>query len=534
MPERVRLLATYGAARLARMLIGVFERLRSAGRPLELRAGEGVKLAERLAELQDIADRDALPDRGSLGGPRARRARPRAPVPAAARGEPPRSHPSCACTVSAPSGSPRTARRSRRSRAPRWTRSRPATGVSSRTLLVGFDRAYAEAKSRESALDFEDLQLVARDLLRAPRGRSRADELAVPVDHGGRVPGHEPAPVRARRPARRRRALLRRRRVPVDLPLPPRGRGGLPRAAGGERSASSRSRSNYRSRPEVLGVVNHLFGTEFGTDFEPLVAAGRFPEPLFGPGVELLVTDKSTYREGQTHWRIAEARHVARRVRELVDAGEATPGEIVLLFTAGTDAERYEEALREEGLPTHRAAGRGYFGQQQVVDLVSYLRLLHNRYDDEALVTVLASPFVGRLERRARPAAARGGPRGRSSPASSASCRPSSARRDRRLFDAFRQRYDRLVKRLRAPRARAPLRGDHRRARLRPRRARPLGRAPPLCEPAEARAARALLRGPARARTSRASSASSATRRRRAPRRSRPSPRRRAQTRCGC
>ena len=33
-------------------------------------------------------------------------------------------------------------------------------------LLVGFDRAYAEAKVRESALDFEDLQLVARDLLR--------------------------------------------------------------------------------------------------------------------------------------------------------------------------------------------------------------------------------------------------------------------------------------------------------------------------------------------------------------------------------
>ena len=44
-------------------------------------------------------------------------------------------------------------------------------------------------------------------------------------------------------------------------------------------------------------------------------------------------------------------------MKELVDAGEATPGEIVLLFAAGTDAERYEEALREEGLPTYRAAG---------------------------------------------------------------------------------------------------------------------------------------------------------------------------------
>ncbi len=82
-------------------------------------------------------------------------------------------------------------------------------------------------------------------------------------------------------------------------------------------------------------------------------------------------------------------------MRELVDTGAATPGEIVLLFAAGTDAERYEAALREPSLPTYRATGRGYFGQQQVVDLLAYLRLLHNRYDDEALVTVLASPFVG-------------------------------------------------------------------------------------------------------------------------------------------
>src|SRR5262249_2791802 len=51
--------------------------------------------------------------------------------------------------------------------------------------------------------------------------------------------------------------------------------------------------------------------------------------------------------------------------------------------------------LRRTGLPTFRATGRGYFGQQQVVDLLAYLRLLHNRYDDEALVTVLASPLVG-------------------------------------------------------------------------------------------------------------------------------------------
>jgi ATP-dependent exoDNAse (exonuclease V) beta subunit len=204
---------------------------------------------------------------------------------------------------------------------------------------------------------------------------------------------------------------------------------------------------NYRSRPEVLAFVNEIFQDEFGDGYQPLAASGDFPDPVFGHPVELLVTEKATYSGSGTHWRRAEARHIARRVRALVDEGAATAGEIVLLFAAGTDAEWYEEELRRAGLPTYRATGRGYFGQQQVVDLLAYLQLLRNRYDDRALVSVLASPFVGVsndalvLIRRA------------------ASKRPlftgiekelpaELADEDARLVRAFLQRYERLVRRL--------------------------------------------------------------------------------------
>ncbi|HSS73095.1 MAG TPA: 3'-5' exonuclease, partial [Gaiellaceae bacterium] len=201
---------------------------------------------------------------------------------------------------------------------------------------------------------------------------------------------------------------------------------------------------NWRSRPEILEVVNHLFAATFGDEFQQLVAAGRFPDPASGPAVELLVTDKASYKDAPHSWRRGEAKAVARRVKELVESGEAEPGEIVVLFAAGTDAEQYEEELRAADLPTYRATGRGYFGQQQVRDLLGYLRLLHNRYDDEALVTVLASPFVGvsndalALLRRAAPrrplytGLEKGLPAG-------------LAERDRQLLQAFRQRYDRLT-----------------------------------------------------------------------------------------
>jgi ATP-dependent exoDNAse (exonuclease V) beta subunit len=201
---------------------------------------------------------------------------------------------------------------------------------------------------------------------------------------------------------------------------------------------------NYRSRPEVLAAVNHLFAEEFGEGYQTLAASGEFSDPVFGHPVELLVSDKRTYREAGANWREGEAQAIARRVADLVATGAAAPGEIVLLFAAGTDAERYESALRERGLPTYRATGRGYFGQQQVVDLLAYLRLLHNRYDDEALATVLASPFVGvsndalvHIRRHAgRRPLFKGIERSLPEPLSEA---------DERLVRAFRQRYERLA-----------------------------------------------------------------------------------------
>nr|MBA2740560.1 UvrD-helicase domain-containing protein [Actinomycetota bacterium] len=264
-------------------------------------------------------------------------------------------------------------------------------------LLERFAEEYAGAKRRESVVDFEDLQLAARDLLRDDEAVRDATQLRfrlVMVDefqdtnqlqcelidlvsHPDATEvftvGDEFQSIYGFRHADVEVFRQRREESPHLLTL----------------------QSNYRSRPQVLAAVNHLFAGAFGDDFQPLAASAEFADSVFGHPVELLVTDKTSYRDTGEHWRRGEARAIAKRVRELVDAGEALPGEIVVLFAAGTDAEIYEEELRRLDLPTYRATGRGYFGQQQVVDLLAYLRLLHNRYDDVALATVLASPFVG-------------------------------------------------------------------------------------------------------------------------------------------
>jgi ATP-dependent helicase/nuclease subunit A len=386
--ERLRLLATYGARGLRRMLTGVYETLRSAGRELKLELDEQAGVADRLAELHQTAQ--ALLAEGCTE------------KQAAAA--------NAALALQTTNPEQLLDLTTLKSRAPELEAARKQLEQAAfdelalrdkellQELLDLFAAEYAAAKGRESALDFEDLQLYARDLLRDDAQVREAEQLrfrSIMVDEfqdtnrlqceivdllrdGPGAPdtffvGDEFQSIYGFRHADVDVFRDRRERAAQNLPLA----------------------RNYRSRPEVLAAVNHLFQEEFGDGYQPLHASGDFTDPVFGHPVELLVTDKRSYASAPVAWRDGEAKAIARRVRELVDANVASPGEIVLLFAAGTDAERYESALRAQGLPTYRATGRGYFGQQQVVDLLSYLRLLHNRYDDEALVTVLASPFVG-------------------------------------------------------------------------------------------------------------------------------------------
>jgi len=441
--ERLALLSTYGVRGLRRMLTGVHETLRAAGRPLVLELGERLGLPARVEELHEAARALASDeDAGDTAGATALRALEvldERTLPERlldlgelkARGERAASY--------------EEARRGVEQAALDELAARDRDLL--QDLLERFGVAFRAAKDRESALDFEDLQLAARDLLRAdPAVRERESwrfrSIMVDEFQDTNRLQCEIVDLLAEGPEGKElffvgdefQSIYRFRHADVEVFRERRER------SGGVLALTQ----NYRSRPEVLAAVNHLFSSEFGEDFQPLEAAGRFPDPVFGAPVELLVTDKSTYAGTKTHWRRAEARHIAARVQQLVDSGEASAGEIVLLFAAGTDAEHYEEELRRAGLQTYRATGRGYFGQQQVVDLLAYLRLLHNRYDDEALVTVLASPFVGLsndallLIRRAAPRRPLFLPFERGLPADLSD-------EDRRFCRAFLQRFERLA-----------------------------------------------------------------------------------------
>ena len=266
-------------------------------------------------------------------------------------------------------------------------------------LLVAYAAEYARAKRDLSGLDFEDLELGARELLASDNAlrESYADRFtAIMVDELQDTNAVQLSLIESIAHDNlftvgdAQQSIYGFRHADVEL-----------FSARGRRLAQVGARltlaTNFRSRPEILDVINHGFRDVLGDEFIVL-RPGRAPEPHpSDPLTELLLVDKGADWELEgmaSPWRLAEARALARRVGELVAAGTA-PGEIVVLLRAMTDVRVYERSLEEHGLPTYVIGGRGYWDHPQIVDLVCYLRALDNPLDEEAVYGVLGSPLVG-------------------------------------------------------------------------------------------------------------------------------------------
>ncbi len=265
-------------------------------------------------------------------------------------------------------------------------------------LLRRYGAEYEALKRERSGVDFEDLELLTRDLLRrhdALRERLRTGFAHVMVDElqdTNRVQldlielvcrenlftvGDAQQSIYGFRHADVAlfEALTRRR---------------------GEAGALATLTVNFRSRPELIEALNRAFEDVLGDRFRPL-RAGRLTPPASEPVVEMILCDRDGGWEAEgtgPGWRFAEAAALAERVAELVRTGAASAGEIVVLTRAGTDLRTYERALEDRGVPTYLIGGRGYWSHPQVIDLVCYLRALANPLDEEALFTVLASPLA--------------------------------------------------------------------------------------------------------------------------------------------
>ncbi len=294
-----------------------------------------------------------------------------------------------------------------------------------RELLRGYTAHYAEAKERESAVDFDDLELLACRLLEdnpalGERYREQFEHVLVDefqdtnrlqirllrllADEDGRLftVGDEFQSIYG----------FRHADVTVFREL---------RDEAEQRGRVRALRKNFRSTPDILAALNAAFAPVWEEGFQPLEpgedeaeAADQLQLDLNGstpadgaPAVELIVVDQKSARWDEAGeepfgagladlapWRAAEMRLLADRIRRLIDDGRM-PDDIVVLLRAAVDMPLYERALRERGVETYVVGGRNYWTQQQVADLRAYLAVLANPLDEEALYSVLGSPLGG-------------------------------------------------------------------------------------------------------------------------------------------
>jgi len=275
-------------------------------------------------------------------------------------------------------------------------------------LLGRYATAYADVKRDRAGLDFDDLELFARDLLAAEPAlrRSYAERFdRVMVDEFQDCNPRQLALFRALDRddlfvvGDEQQSIYGFRHADVDVF---RARRATLAIAGRVATLAT----NFRSRGQILETINAAFAPRLGPDFVAL-REGREHVDAPAPLVELLLTDQAGWDgEGEdaidlgdlpqgAAWRHAEARLLAQRLRDLVDAGDAKAEEIVVLLRALGDLPVYERALEDQGLLTLSVGGRGYWGRQVVRDLCAWLAALANPRDETALYGVLASPLVG-------------------------------------------------------------------------------------------------------------------------------------------
>ena len=291
---------------------------------------------------------------------------------------------------------------------------------------------YATAKRAQSVLDFDDLLLHARNLLRdneSVRKRVAAGIRLLMVDEFQDTDPVQADVVRSLcgtaltrgklfMVGDRKQSIYRFRRAdPTVFAL-----------MSGELPASGRLplNVNFRSQPAILNFVNQLFAAAMD-GYEALVP---FQNEQYSPTptIEFLFAtfdaegadseahagvvsfdDDSRPNAGQL--RAREADWMARRIQSLlndptkrirtknVDSNgqpvlrRTEPGDIVILFRALSSVQDYEAALRRYDLDYYLVGGKAFFAQQEVFDLLNLCRYLDDCDDLVGLVGVLRSPF---------------------------------------------------------------------------------------------------------------------------------------------
>ena len=161
-------------------------------------------------------------------------------------------------------------------------------------------------------------------------------------------------------------------------------------------------RANFRSSRALLDAVNDVFEGVMVPPpdgaYQPAYVALE-PSPRTRPGgppVVLALPPDLPTAGSVSEAAAQEARLVAAYLlREVEHARRFRYGDVALLFRAMTSVVSYEDALRAAGIPFRTVGGRHYYDRSEVGWTIAALAAIEDPHDPVALVGALRSPFFG-------------------------------------------------------------------------------------------------------------------------------------------
>ena len=165
---------------------------------------------------------------------------------------------------------------------------------------------------------------------------------------------------------------------------------------------------NFRSRPSILKFVNFLFEqileNDPGISYQKLTSFRE--EESDDIELNLIAVKEFEEKLNSEDARQIEADYLAERVSKIIDNEEylidengqkrkVKPKDITYLFQALSDIELYENALLKKNISVNVVNGRGFYEQQEVIDIINLMKVIENNQRDLELTGLLRSPFCG-------------------------------------------------------------------------------------------------------------------------------------------
>lgn len=176
---------------------------------------------------------------------------------------------------------------------------------------------------------------------------------------------------------------------------------------------------NFRSRREVLDGINFIFKSIMSTklgeieyDESAYLYKGTDFEENFNSAVEINILDKSSEEEDiddelkNLETVELEAIAISKKIKSLIgkksyDGKTKTFKEleyrdiVILLRATRSWSHIFADVFMDEGIPLFSDSGSGFFDVLEIKVFLSLLRIIDNKFQDIALITVLRSPIAG-------------------------------------------------------------------------------------------------------------------------------------------